>query len=63
MEDREIETSQTEKIICPECAQIQDAQVIYLKGEIEPNYYHKCIRCNYIITEEQWDTVDEGSVE
>jgi hypothetical protein len=63
IEEREIETSRPEKIICPWCAQIQDAKVIYLKGESEPNYYHKCIRCEYIITEEEWDTVDEGNVE
>ena len=59
MEDREIETSQTEKIICPECAQIQNAQVVYYKGDPFPSYFHTCTRCQYVIKEDEWDTVDE----
>jgi hypothetical protein len=54
MLDREIETSRTEKIICPNCAQIQDAQVIYYKGDPWESYVHNCIRCQYVIMESEW---------
>ena len=41
-----------EKIICPECGQIQYAKV---EDTIPfPTYIHKCEKCEYIILESEW---------
>ena len=46
----------TEKIVCPECGQIQKAKV---KHTIPfHTYIHECEKCKYIIMESEWERVE-----
>lgn len=46
----------TEKIVCPECGQIQYAKV---EDTIPfPTYIHECEKCEYIIMESEWQRAD-----
>ena len=48
--------TKTEKIICPECGQIQYAKV---EDTIPfPTYIHECEDCKYIIMESEWQRAD-----
>ncbi|HET6224647.1 MAG TPA: hypothetical protein VFF27_00115 [Bacteroidia bacterium] len=45
----------TDTIRCPECSQKQEAYVAY--GWPFATYIHICNRCNYTITESEWDVI------
>jgi ribosomal protein S27E len=49
--------SHKEKIKCPECGNAQEAEVLHT--EPFSTYLHDCIRCNYTITESEWECVNE----
>ena len=42
-----------EKIRCPECGEIQDAEVEHTP--IFDSYVHKCRKCGYWILESEWE--------
>lgn len=47
------------RIVCPECGRVQGAAVEYLAGCL-PVYVHVCIGCGYLITESEWDEVEDA---
>ncbi len=47
------------KIICPGCEAIQEAEVWYVDELSPPVYVHKCVICEYMIMESEWEEVDD----
>ena len=47
----------TETIKCPECGEVQDAEVTYEDYMPFPTYVHEC-ECGYIIMESDWEKVE-----
>lgn len=50
------------RIECPECHEIQAAEVEYLYNFWDI-YYHQCIKCGYIILESEWNEVEDSGLE
>lgn len=44
-----------ERIKCPMCDCVQDAEVVYLGWMPFPAYVHECKECRYMITESEWE--------
>lgn len=44
------------KIKCPECGQIQHSTV--KNGSPWPSYVHTCHKCDYIIMESEWESIE-----
>jgi hypothetical protein len=62
MEEREILCAEKQTIICPECAKIQEAEVVWYRGDPSPYYTHTCIGCGYEILESEWNEVGDMAV-
>jgi RNA polymerase subunit RPABC4/transcription elongation factor Spt4 len=52
----EILSTQPEKIICPNCNSIEDAEVQLTN--LWPIYIHECSECKYLIQESEWNKTD-----
>ena len=49
--------SHIERIVCPMCGAIQDVVVEHTTPWF--SFVHECISCEYIISESEWDSIDE----
>ena len=47
-------------IKCPACKKIQKAIAEWKEGHPFPTYIHECIKCEYIIMEDEWEEVEEN---
>ncbi len=47
----------TERIKCPQCDHVQDAEVWKDDWMPFPVYVHDCESCGYTITESEWEKV------
>ena len=56
---RELTVIRTEKIECPECYTVQEANVTYRDGDPFPAFIHHCEKCHHIIMESEWQLADE----
>ena len=56
--DFELTVSHTERITCPFCGKVQDADVFEGEGLPFLVYAHECISCAYTITESEWNVVE-----
>lgn len=54
-----ITTIRTERIVCPKCETVQNASVEHVKGAFWLSYVHRCVNCQYVILESEWQTVKE----
>lgn len=50
-------------IQCPECNYVQEADVTQHENMPFATYIHKCIRCQYLITESEWNQLSPSIVE
>ncbi len=48
------------KIECPECGSIEIAVEDYTTAPF-PTYLHRCNKCEHVIMESEWNTIDPGS--
>jgi uncharacterized protein (DUF2225 family) len=49
--------SRTERIECPNCHSVFEAEVEQYEGEPFPRYVADCPTCTYEITESEWEQV------
>lgn len=47
------------KIICPNCGKICEAKIEYVDGWPFADYTHECEHCGFMITESQWEEVND----
>jgi len=52
------EYQKTVKIKCPQCNKITDAKITAYENFPFSGYCIKCIGCDYIITESEWEEVN-----
>jgi len=57
MDEKTIADTHTERIICPECDTVQDAEVVHT--QLWNSYVHTCINCEYVIMGSEWQEVEE----
>jgi len=55
--------SETVIIVCPECSEIQKAEVHQYAGAPFWARAHTCINCNYIVMESEWQEATPEQVE
>ena len=48
--------TETQKIKCPECNQVQEATVEHTIPFT--TFIHECDKCKYVIMESDWDVID-----
>lgn len=60
MPEEEKLTITKDNIACPKCGWIQKAVVVKRPEWPFPNYTHICKKCEYIITESEWNSRIEG---
>lgn len=48
----------TERIRCPYCGRVQDAEVVFEDGAPFADYTHQCEHCGEWITESEWNVVN-----
>jgi RNase P subunit RPR2 len=48
-----------ERIVCPQCETVQGAAVQRFSA-IWPVYVHMCMTCGFVITESEWNSVEEN---
>ena len=54
---REIIIREKQMIVCPECGSLQQAEVVWYRGDPWPCYVHTCTACKYVIMESEWEEV------
>jgi uncharacterized Fe-S center protein len=47
-----------DRIECPVCLTVQQAEVIWDERDVWPIKLHRCEKCSYIIMESEWVTVE-----
>lgn len=58
MNSNNISGGHIETIKCPECNEIQDAEVVHSRPWW--GYFHECINCQHIILESEWERVNNS---
>lgn len=48
------------KITCPNCGKICNAEVESNDDFPFNSYFHDCENCGFVITESEWDEIEEG---
>lgn len=52
-----------QKITCPDCDAVQDAEVKHREGDPHATYIHWCDKCNCCIMESEWNEYEEATNE